>query len=268
MSGYREVFARKEIKYLLTQEQLDTLMPVLETMAKVDEYGKTRINNIYFDTPDHRLIRTSLEKPMYKEKLRLRTYGRTDDETNSFIEIKKKYDGIVYKRRISAPYGKAMNYLMAGLEPLDDSQIAKEIEAFKQVYINLRPAMKICYDRVAMAGTIDPDFRVTFDSNLQWSIDSLDLREEVKGNAILAPGNYMMEIKAGDAMPLELVRKMSELAIFPASFSKYGKGYMDMMERQLTRKVSDTVFDEASNVASDNTAENRKLSKRGVITYA
>ena len=257
MSEFREVFARKEIKYLLTQAQLDKLMPVLETMAKVDDYGKTRINNIYFDTPDHRLIRTSLEKPMYKEKLRLRTYGRTNDDTNSFIEIKKKYDGIVYKRRISAPYGKAMNYLMTGLEPIDDSQIAKEIEAFMLVYINLRPAMKICYDRVAMAGTEDPDFRVTFDSNLQWSIDSLDLREEKKGNVILAPGNYMMEIKAGDAMPLELARKMSELSIFPASFSKYGRGYQELMERQLSRKIADN--------KSDNNSE---LAERGVIIYA
>ncbi len=259
MSEFREVFARKEIKYLLTQEQLDRLMPVLETMAKVDKYGKTRINNIYFDTPDHRLIRNSLEKPIYKEKLRLRTYGRTSDDTNSFIEIKKKYDGIVYKRRISAPYGKAMNYLMAGVEPLDDSQIAKEIETFMLVYINLRPAMKICYDRIAMAGTLDPDFRVTFDSNLQWSVDSLDLREEVKGYSILASGQYMMEIKAGDAMPLELARKMSELSIFPASFSKYGKGYMDMMERNLSRKVSDKLADESTN--------NRSI-ERGVIIYA
>ena len=100
MSGYKEVFKRTEIKYLLNEEQLSGLMPYLETIAKVDRYGLSRINNIYFDTPDYRLVKTSMEKPIYKEKLRLRTYGKTDDDTNSFIEIKKKYDGVVYKRRI------------------------------------------------------------------------------------------------------------------------------------------------------------------------
>ena len=100
MSGYIDVFKRTEIKYLLSRDQYRKLFSFLEGFAKVDEYGKTRINNIYFDTSNYKLIRTSLEKPIYKEKLRLRTYGSTNDNTNSFIEIKKKYDGIVYKRRV------------------------------------------------------------------------------------------------------------------------------------------------------------------------
>ena len=253
MSEYREVFARTEIKYLLSQEQLDRLMPVMEEFARVDAYGKTRINNIYFDTPDHRLIRTSLEKPVYKEKLRLRTYGKTEDDTNSFIEIKKKYEGIVYKRRISAPYRKALDYLTLSQNLIEDSQIAREIEAFKLVYINLRPSMKICYDRIAMAGTADPDFRVTFDTNLQWNSDNMDLRDETDGIQLLAPGQYMMEIKVANSMPMELARRLSELEIYPASFSKYGRGYLDMLERKLTKaEVSDK----------------RIREKRGVIIYA
>ena len=107
MSKFIEVFERTEIKYLLSYKQFTAIKAFLENYARVDKYGKTRIHNIYFDTQDYKLIRTSLEKPVYKEKLRLRTYGDTNDFTNSFIEIKKKYKGIVYKRRVSGIYRKA-----------------------------------------------------------------------------------------------------------------------------------------------------------------
>ena len=221
MSEYREVFKRTEIKYLLSEDQFQELFSFLETMAQVDEYGETRINNIYFDTPDYSLVRTSLEKPLYKEKLRLRTYGRTDDDTNSFIEIKKKFDGIVYKRRVAGRYEDTYNYLVKDGEPIDDSQISREIEGFRMMYEGLRPAMTIAYDRVAMAGIDDPEFRVTFDRNIRWSTDSLDLRKETDGKPIIEKGQRMMEIKVANAMPLPLARKLSELQIFPASFSKY-----------------------------------------------
>ena len=257
MSEYKEVFKRTEIKYLLSEEQFQSLFLYLNNIARVDRYGKTRINNIYFDTPGFRLIRTSLEKPLYKEKLRLRTYGKTQDDTNAFIEIKKKYDGIVYKRRISGDYKKAYDYLVNDGGILEDSQIAREIESLKEMYPGLKPAMTICYDRIAMAGIYDPDFRVTFDTNIQWGIDKLDLRENPGGRQLLKPGEYMMEIKVANAMPMELCQVLSELKIFPTSFSKYGRGYTDMMcqaaATMLTQKVEKTKFG--------------KLEK-GVIAYA
>ncbi len=232
MSEYKEVFKRTEIKYLLTEEQFQSLFLYLNKIAKVDSYGKTRINNIYFDTPGFRLIRTSLEKPLYKEKLRLRTYGNTEDDTNSFIEIKKKYDGIVYKRRISQSYKKAYNYLVKNGRLSEESQIAKEIDSLRDMYPGLQPAMTICYDRIAMAGIDDPDFRVTFDTNIQWSTDALDLRKSPGGKPLLKPGEYMMEIKVANAMPIELCQVLSELKIFPTSFSKYGRGYLDMIRSE------------------------------------
>ena len=229
MGTYREVFQRKEIKYLLNEDQYSRLVPFLETFAKTDEYGLSRINNIYYDTPDHRLIRTSMEKPLYKEKLRLRTYGETSDETNAFIEIKKKYAGIVYKRRISGPYKKMHEYLSGESDDIGSSQIAREIEAFRKLYMDLRPAMSICYDRIAMAGTEDKDFRVTFDSNIEWNDENSDLRDLKSGRALLKPGQHLMEIKVGNAFSRELSEKLSELEIFPTSFSKYGAGYADMI---------------------------------------
>ena len=254
MSVYIENFKRTEIKYLLTSNQFDSLFSFLQGFAKVDSYGKTRINNIYFDTPDYKLIRTSLEKPIYKEKLRLRTYGETTDDTNSFIEIKKKYDGIVYKRRVSGRYKDAYDYLVREGKPLDDSQISREIACFINMYEDLRPAMRISYDRIAMAGIYDPEFRVTFDTKIEWDTESLDLRYKSIGIPILKEGEYMMEIKVKDSMSYELTEKLSELGIYPASFSKYGRGYEAMLRNRLLHV---------------GTLEERSItSKKGVRVYA
>ena len=231
MSEYITNFRRKEIKYLLTAGQYASLMQYLLKIAEVDEYGKTRINNIYFDTPAFRLIRTSLEKPLYKEKLRLRTYGATEDQTNAFIEIKKKYKGIVYKRRVNGTYRSAFDYLVKDAAPLDDSQISMEIEEFRKLYDKPVPAMRICYDRIAMAGKDGRDLRITFDSNITWDEKALDLRMKAKGHQILGKGEVLMELKVPGAIPNELSATLSELGIFPVSFSKYGRGYLDMKKR-------------------------------------
>ena len=260
MSEYREVFKRTEIKYLISEEQFRKLMFFLSGMARIDQYGKTRINNIYFDTPDWLMIRTSLEKPIYKEKLRLRTYGSTDDSTNSFIEIKKKFDGVVYKRRVNGSYRAAYDYLVNGSDPLDDSQISREIEGLKYVYDDLRPSMKICYDRIAMAGIEDPEFRVTFDTNIQWDTDSLDLKSDECSHTILGEGSYMMEIKVANSMPKELAEKLSELGIFPVSFSKYGRGYVDMITAEAESTAEKNIDTE--------TEDMQRTFMKGVTGYA
>ncbi|MBR5421665.1 MAG: polyphosphate polymerase domain-containing protein [Lachnospiraceae bacterium] len=238
MGEYREVFQRKEIKYLLDDEQYRELKKYLDTMAQTDQYGLSRINNIYFDTKDYRLIRTSMDKPLYKEKLRLRTYGDTADDTNAFIEIKKKYAGIVYKRRISGRYEKMHAYLTRRDSDIGSSQIAKEIDSFLKLYGELIPAMSICYERMAMAGIQDPEFRVTFDSNIEWNANCRDLRKIGKGRMLLQPGQYLMEIKVSNAMTVGLAKKLSELKVFPTSFSKYGAGYADMIRSAATVKAA------------------------------
>ena len=229
MAGFKDVFQRIEVKYLLDDTQYTELMKRLKGMAAVDSYGKTSILNIYFDTPDFKLIERSLEKPVYKEKLRLRTYGTAKDDTNAFIEIKKKYKGVVYKRRISMPYSEAIDYLVNGKEPAKRSQISDEIDYFIKYYKGLRPAMAISYDRIAMAGIEDPELRITFDTNIRWRTSKLSLKEGNVGNDILLPGQHLMELKIAGAMSVELARILDELNIRKTSFSKYGKGYVDYM---------------------------------------
>ncbi|MBR0430514.1 MAG: polyphosphate polymerase domain-containing protein [Lachnospiraceae bacterium] len=228
----KTVFKRIETKYLLNDIQYQALLERIRHKARVDEYGESTILNIYFDTPDYRLIRTSLEKPKYKEKLRLRSYGVPTEDSKAFIEIKKKYDGVVYKRRMTASYQESLDYLCFGKNIHKKSQISKEVDYFLDYYQGIRPAMAISYDRIAMIGTEDPELRITFDTNIRWRTDHLDLRYGNKGENILLPGQHLMEIKIAGAMDLELAAILSKLHIYPTSFSKYGRGYQLMCKEQ------------------------------------
>ena len=149
---YQSIFERSEQKYLLQEAQYTALEQAMWPHMQPDSYGMTTIYSLYFDTPDYRLIRTSLEKPVYKEKLRLRCYGRPDSESTAFIELKKKYDGVVYKRRIEMPYEAAMQYLCGHLKLREMPQILQEVEWVRHFYGMLQPAMVLTYDRVAWFG--------------------------------------------------------------------------------------------------------------------
>ena len=245
MAGIKDVFERIEVKYLLDEMQYRELRKKLEPIAAVDSYGETSILNIYFDTPDYKLIERSLEKPVYKEKLRLRMYGIPEDDTNAFIEIKKKYKGVVYKRRITMSYTQALAYLTEGAKPPKESQISKEIDYFKQYYKGLRPAMAISYDRIAMAGINDPELRITFDTNIRWRTNDLSLKRGNVGKDILLPGQHLMELKIAGAMSTELARILDELNIRQTSFSKYGRGYEDYMYKDFQKRA-----EEKTNIAS------------------
>ena len=150
MTAYQDVFQRYEKKYLVTQQQFNQLARVFSPRMVPDRFAQSTISNIYYDTPDFRLIRYSLDRPPYKEKLRLRAYNTPAADTEVFLEIKKKFDHIVYKRRIGMPYGQAVAYLM-GQQEAGQGQIAQEIDWFRSFYHDLRPAMFIYYDRFAVA---------------------------------------------------------------------------------------------------------------------
>ncbi len=226
MNQNQYTFKRYEMKYLLSEKKYDLLRRKLEGELIEDSYGKTTICNIYFDTPDQRLIRTSLEKPIYKEKLRLRSYGTPEKGDNVFIELKKKYKGVVYKRREKMDLLSAERYLYEGKPANKDSQIIKEIDWFLKTYKNITPAMYISYERIALYGAEDKELRVTFDSNILWRKEELRLSSGIWGTPILKEGQRLMEIKIPGAMPLWLSHILAELEIYPVSFSKYGRGYL------------------------------------------
>lgn len=219
------VFRRYELKYLLTREQKARLMDAMQPHMRLDDYGRTSIRNIYYDTPDHLLIRRSIEKPVYKEKLRLRSYGRVEADGAVFVELKKKYESVVYKRRILLPERTATGWLSGTCELAADTQIAREIGYFKDFYPCLRPAVFLSYAREAFYGIQDGNFRITLDDDILCRRDGLSLRADVGGTPILADELVLLEVKCAGGMPLWLAHFLSREQIFKTSFSKYGTAY-------------------------------------------
>ena len=237
MGGYQDTFKRYEMKYLLDETKYKQLRQGLQDKLRVDNFGKITICNIYFDTPDYQLIKNSLEKPVYKEKLRLRSYGTPYEGDTVFVELKKKYKGVVYKRREKMELLEAEQYLYEKEPAKKQSQIIKEIDWFMKSYQNLIPTMCISYRRVAMYGLEEPGLRVTFDSDILWREEDLWLSNGVCGNPILEEGQRIMEIKMPGTMPLWLAHRLDELEIYPNSFSKYGRGYLQSLEIRKNKTI-------------------------------
>ena len=227
------VFKRYEIKYMITHEQKECLKRLSAEFMRADEHGKNTICNIYFDTPDYRLIRESIEKPLYKEKLRLRSYGTATPTTEVFAEIKKKYKSVVYKRRIELPERNAMGYLCRG-ESIPDSQIKREIDYFLHFYGDIEPRVHISYRREALYSRTDSNFRITFDDTVLYRTEALSLCEAPYGTPILNEGDVLLEVKTAGGMPMWLVRWLNENGIYKRSFSKYGTAYAMMLRNKET----------------------------------
>ena len=219
-------FQRYEKKYLLNPEQYQKIRAGLAPYMEADERGRYTICNLYYDTPDFQLIRASLDKPVYKEKLRMRSYGVPADGDSVFVELKKKYKGVVYKRRTVLEAGEALDYLAGRCSPRAKDQICREIDWFLGRYHPV-PQVFIAYDREALAGLEDRVLRVTFDIDLRWRDTALDLRSGDGGERITSRDQILMEIKIPGSAPVWLSRLLSENSVFPTSFSKYGVCYRE-----------------------------------------
>ena len=219
------VFRRFELKYLLTEAQKETVLRGMQSYMTLDKYGRTTIRNLYYDTDTYLLVRRSIEKPAYKEKLRVRSYSRTDNDSAAFVELKKKYKSVVYKRRISLPYTDATAWLSREKHPAKHTQIANEIDYFLEYYGSLHPTVFLSYERKAYYCNDGSDFRVTFDDNILCRQEELSLDSEVYGTSILPEGKVLMEIKCSGGIPLWMTRVLSKERIYKTSFSKYGTAY-------------------------------------------
>ena len=222
---FQTVFKRYELKYLLTMAQKETVLKAMQPYMTLDKYGRTTIRNLYYDTDSYLLIRRSIEKPAYKEKLRIRSYSQADENSTVFVELKKKYKHVVYKRRISLPYTDATAWLSREKHPAKHTQIANEIDYFLDYYGSLHPTVFLSYERKAYYCNDGSDFRVTFDDNILCRQEDLSLESEVYGTPILPEGKVLMEIKCSGGIPLWMTQVLSKERIYKTSFSKYGTAY-------------------------------------------
>ncbi len=230
------VFRRYEKKFRLSREQYHLFRQRMEGYMAVDQYGLSTICNIYYDTQNYELIRMSVESPAYKEKLRLRSYGVPREEDMVFLELKKKYRGVVYKRRIVLSLEEAVKGIENGKIEGQEGQIAKEINYFL-ARNRVAPKVYLAYDRIAMQGIGQPDLRVTFDFDIRARRDRLALTQGDGGENILHDDDVIMEIKVKDAFPLWMVRALEEGNILPTSFSKYGIYFKEnILEREREKR--------------------------------
>lgn len=228
MAKLKYAFQRKEKKYLLSTEKYQLLRERVAAHMSLDQYGRHTISSIYYDTEDYQMIRQSLDKPEYREKFRVRAYGNCQKNSQVFMEIKKKFVGVVYKRRIAVDYPLIDQFNqendLPDFEKTTDTQIAHEINwLFKTK--ELSPKVMIAYDREALFDPTDDDFRITFDFNMRWRDRELDLSQGSHGEKIAPEIDVLMEVKALGAYPRWFADILTELAIYPGSFTKFGETY-------------------------------------------
>lgn len=226
-----ETFKRREEKYLLTQNQYNYLLNKISNYIEKDKYYESNICNIYFDTDNFDLIKNSIEKPLYKEKVRLRSYNVPELEDKVFFEIKKKYNGISNKRRITLKLNDFNNYYINNKKPKCNNQIYQELD-YVMKKNNLKPKVFLAYNRLSYYSKDDINFRITFDKNLRYRILDLDLNLGDCGKKYFKDDTYILEIKTLSSMPLWLVKSLSELKLFPTSFSKYGSIYKKLFKEE------------------------------------
>lgn len=224
------IFKRYELKYLINRTQMEAIRAAMSAYMKPDEYGKSLIQSLYLDTEDFRLIRRSMEHPVYKEKLRVRSYGIAEEETPVFLELKKKYDSVVYKRRMLLTEQEATSYLSNNIMK-QNTQIAREIDYSMKFYGNPAPKVLIQCQREAFFGKDDHEFRVTFDDGLLWRDYDLSLTAGRYGNDLILPNEILMEIKTATSIPLWMSSLLTRHHIHKTTFSKYGTAYQIMCQK-------------------------------------
>lgn len=220
----KNIFQRVEQKYLLTKEQFLALQNVLDTYFEKDKYYKSNIYNLYFDNTNNDIIINSIEKPPYKHKIRLRSYKEPTKNDEIFLEIKKKYKGTVYKRRISLTLEEWNDYYKKDIFPLHDTQIMKEID-YEIKYFKLKPTYFVAYNRISYYSKEDENFRITFDNNLRSRKTNLKLKDTKENKLYFDDEYYIMETKSLYGLPLWFTKELTTNNIYPKSFSKVGNIY-------------------------------------------
>lgn len=217
------VMKRFELKYVLSRAQVEAFQKAVQGHIKVDQYGLSTIASLYYDTPDFTMINRSIEKPLYKEKIRLRSYGLAKKGSQVFLEVKRKNDRIVYKRRIATDEVTAERFF-SDEEEFDHGQIARELQALKEHYGTLEPKYLIIYDRIAYYQD-DSDLRITLDMNPRYRAEDLDLHTSLDGIPLRKEGEAILEVKVQHAIPLWLAHILAKEGIYLSSFSKVGAAH-------------------------------------------
>lgn len=221
--NYTDTFERVEHKYLMTIPQATQFYQWIEPYIQPDIYPFYKLYNIYYDAMDYRMISRSIEGPLYKEKLRVRSYGELDNNPFIYAEMKKKYNGVVYKRRIQVPTSQMHTIFQ------NDSQIGKEI-TYMQKFYDADKKVFIAYDRHAFQAKQEADVRITFDTNIRYRLNHLELNDAYEDIPLINAQQVLVEVKVMHRYPLWLTHALTNTHIQRTSFSKYGTIYANILQ--------------------------------------
>ncbi len=229
------IFERKEKKFLIEQKKLEAFLSEIHSHLTPDERGITQVSSLYYDTPENTLISRSLEKPTYKEKLRVRAYGDVTRDSVVFVELKKKFKGIVYKRRFACSLSDAYLFmegndvkpisLETGASTASLNRNLMEVKACRDRYFGLTPKMLIVTNRLALYSNDDSDVRMTIDFEPRFDNENLKLEGHAKHKKLIDDCMCILEIKCANALPLWMISALSKMQIHSQSFSKYGHAF-------------------------------------------
>lgn len=245
----KEVFTRHELKFLIDRHTYGkiykALMPYLVVDQHANKQGYYTVSNIYYDTKDDLFHYEKMKGQDFRQKLRLRTYGHSDLDSESYLEIKKKHKGLVNKRRTALRLRDAYRFLE--VDEIDNNdlidntnasniQILKEVAFLKKFY-TLEPKVALCYERQAFQGKEDNELRITFDDNLRKRHHNLRLELGSEGASYVSRDIFVLEIKVNDTIPLWLARILSQFSCSVQSFSKYSTSHNAIDTIAIQRKT-------------------------------
>lgn len=231
----KEVFNRYELKYIVNKALYKELLQALQGHVFMDKHGDQdgyyMVMNLYYDTADHLFFNETVNRQQFRQKLRLRGYNHINRDSNVFLEIKKKYRGVVYKRRTLLKLPEAYAFLADTLSKKDyslydasNTQILGEVDFLKQFY-QLEPKVIVSYDRQAFQGIHEEDLRVTFDRNLLKRETDLRIESRSDGELFMDPSLYVLEVKVNDRIPLWLSHILNDFQCWRQGYSKYTSSY-------------------------------------------
>ena len=246
-------FDRVEKKYLVTKQEKRALLKVIRQNMQRDTYHKSEVLSIYFDNDNYDLIQQSIDWVDFKEKLRARSYSGYD---RVFLEIKTKIrsprrvekyqedEGVTenmgYKRRVMIGHDdfeellngetRLVDLAQKSVENASDLQIAREID-YLMKHFELKPKIMMTYERESYKDKAG--LRITFDDKLRYRENNLSFLKGGRDKIYFRDKHStIMEIKVRGGMPLWLVKKLSELRVYPQRFSKIGKIYERIRKEQ------------------------------------
>jgi hypothetical protein len=224
-------FQRFEFKYQMPAETIEGIIPELLKYMNPDPYARDLPNSsyfvgsLYYDSAGLDCYYQKLAGLRSRRKLRIRFYeADLLDSSSVFVEIKKKYDAVVVKDRVSLSYGECKEMMLNNQLPKEQQYSDRDDDFLRdflrmKLYNGMMPQNLVMYHRRPFISKVDPHFRVTIDHNLR-TYAARWIDEHVPSTPV-NPGFVILEVKFNNVLPFWFHRIIQRYNLEQRPFSKY-----------------------------------------------